>query len=145
MNTGEKLPRGFDSKAYLRLALPMIISRAGLAAMDIADGVMVARFQAHDFAWLSLASAMLGRLLDVFIAFLIGGLALVPRHFSRGDHAGARSFWVRTFPVAIALGLLALLAGFSASPSSSCSDRSPISPPVPHPSCSFSVPVTLPP
>ena len=37
--------------------------------MGIADGIMVSRFQAHEFAWLSLASAMLGRLLDVFIAF----------------------------------------------------------------------------
>ncbi len=111
MSTGAQLPRGFDSKAFLRLALPMIISRAGLAAMGIADGIMVSRFQAHEFAWLSLAEGTLGRLLDVCIAFLIGGLSLVPRHFARGDKAGARRIWLRTFPIAIALGLLGLLAG----------------------------------
>ena len=116
MSKGAQLPRGFDGQAYLRLALPMIISRAGLAAMGIADGIMVSRFQAHEFAWLSLAEGTLGRVLDVFVSFLIGGLALVPRHFSRGDNAGARWIWLRTFPVAIGCGLLALLAGFLGSP-----------------------------
>ena len=94
----------------------MIISRAGLAAMGIADGIMVSRYQAHEFAWLSLAEGTLGRLLDVFIAFLIGGLALVPRHFARGDKAGARFIWLRTFPVATGFGLLALLTGLCGIP-----------------------------
>jgi MATE family multidrug resistance protein len=89
----------------------MIVSRAGLAAMGIADGLMVARFQSHEFAWLSLAEGTLGRLLDVFIAFLIGGLSLVPRHFAQGDESGAREIWRRTIPVAIALGAAGLAAG----------------------------------
>jgi MATE family multidrug resistance protein len=112
VSKGAKLPRGFDRKSYLRLALPMIISRAGLAAMGIADGIMVSRFSPHEFAWLSLAEGTVGRLLDVFLSFLIGGLALVPRHFSRGDKAGARWIWLRTFPVAVGLGLLALIVAF---------------------------------
>ena len=116
MSKGAKLPRGFNAKAYLSLALPMIISRAGLGAMGIADGIMVSRFQSHEFAWLSLAEGTLGRLLDVFIAFLIGGLALVPRHFARNDRAGARSIWLRTFPVAVVFGLLAILAGLAGTP-----------------------------
>lgn len=116
MSNGAQLPRGFDNRAFLRLALPMIISRAGLAAMGIADGIMVARFQAHEFAWLSLAEGTLGRLLDICIAFLIGGLSLVSRHFARGDKAGARLIWLRTFPIAIAMGLLGLAVGLCGTP-----------------------------
>ena len=98
------LPHGFNAPAFFRLALPMIVSRAGLAAMDIADGIMVARYSPHQFAWLSMAEGTLARILDIFIAFLIGGLSLVPRHFSQGDATGARIIWLRTIPVALALG-----------------------------------------
>ena len=94
----------------------MIVSRAGLAAMDIADGIMVSRYQAHEFAWLALSEATLGRMLNVCIAFLIGGLALVPRHFARGDQAGARQIWLRTFPFALGLGLLGILMGWYGTP-----------------------------
>jgi len=110
---GAQLPRGFQWRAFFGLALPMIVSRTGLAAMGIADGVMVSRFQAHEFAWLSLAEGTLGRLLDVFVAFLIGGLSLVARHHARGDAMGARMFWRRTMPVSAALGVAGLLIGFA--------------------------------
>jgi MATE family multidrug resistance protein len=111
MTTGPQLSREFDTRAFLRLAVPMIISRAGLTTMGIADGIMVSRFQSHEFAWLSLAEGTLGRLLDVFCAFLIGGLVLVPRHFGRGDAKGARAIWLRTIPVALAVGFLGLAIG----------------------------------
>ncbi len=81
--------------------------------MGIADGIMVARYQSRDFAWLSLAEGTLGRLLDIFVAFLIGGLLLVPRHFARGDSEGARSLWRRTIPLALLLGGAGLGVGLS--------------------------------
>lgn len=99
----------FSVRGLLSLALPMIISRAGLAAMDIADGVMVSRFQFRQFALLSLAEGTQGRLLDVLVAFLLGSLAFVPRQFGQGDGEGARALWLRTLPVAIALGAVGLI------------------------------------
>ncbi len=113
---GPQRPRGFSARAFFGLALPMIVSRTGLAAMGIADGVMVSRFQAHEFAWLSLAEGTLGRLLDLFVAFLLGGLALVARHHARGDAAGARLFWLRTLPVAVGLGVVGFLVGLCGNP-----------------------------
>ena len=101
----------FGTGAFFLQAAPMIVTRAGLAAMGIADGIMVARYQAHEFAWLSLAEGTLGRLLDVCVAFLIGGLSLVPRHFGRGDAVGARQIWLRTLLPSIALGATGLLLG----------------------------------
>jgi MATE family multidrug resistance protein len=113
---GAQLPRGFHARAFFGLALPMIVSRTGLAAMGMADGVMVSRFQAHEFAWLSLAEGTLGRLLDLFVAFVIGGLAVVARHHARGDAAGARQFWMRTLPAALSLGVVGLLVGLCGQP-----------------------------
>ena len=111
MSSDARLPVGFHKGAFLKLALPMIVSRAGLASMGIADGIMVARFQSREFAWLSLAEGTLGRLLDIGIAFLIGGLLLVPRHFAGGDFEGARRIWLRTVPIALAIGVAGLLIG----------------------------------
>jgi MATE family multidrug resistance protein len=111
VSSGTQPPRGFDAGAFLRLAAPMIISRAGLTTMGIADGIMVSRFQSHEFAWLSLAEGTLGRLLDVFAAFLMGGLVLVPRHYARGDQQGARAIWLRTIPAGIGLGVIGVLLG----------------------------------
>lgn len=94
----------FRASAFLAMAAPMIVSRAGLATMDIADGLMVARYQSHEFAWLSLAEGTIGSLLDICVALLIGGLILVPRHLARNDKYGAHLIWRRTLPVALALG-----------------------------------------
>jgi MATE family multidrug resistance protein len=102
---------GFRAGTFLRLALPMIVSRAGLAVMSIADGIMVSRYKPVEFAWLSLADGTLGRLLDILIAFLIGGLLLAPRHFARGDREGARQIWRRTVPVSLALGVAGAMVG----------------------------------
>lgn len=116
MSTAGSIPGGFTVRALLRLAVPMIVSRAGLAAMDIADGVMVSRFQSREFAWLSLAEGTQGRILDILVAFLIGSLAMVPRHFGQGDEEGARAIWLRTMPVAIALGAAGSIIGLFAKP-----------------------------
>ena len=101
----------FGVRAFVALALPMIVSRAGLAAMGIADGVMVSRFDPKNFAALSLAEGTLGRLLDVCVAFLIGGLSLVPRAFALGDSPGAKMIWRRTLPISIVLGFVGIAGG----------------------------------
>jgi multidrug resistance protein, MATE family len=99
---------GRSVREYFLLALPMVVTRCGLATMGIADAFMVARYDAREFAWLSLAEGTLGRFLDVGIAFLVGALSLVPRHAARGDRAGAFALWTRTTPFALAFGLAAL-------------------------------------
>lgn len=98
-----------DAWAFYRLAVPLITSRAGLAVMGMADALMVSRYNAHEFAWLSLAEGTLGRVLDVFVAFLIGGLSLVPRALAQGDSSLAHRLWRRTLPVSVLLGVLGLL------------------------------------
>jgi MATE family multidrug resistance protein len=103
------IPSGLATLA--RLALPMIVSRAGLAAMGIADAIMVSRFSSSEFAALSLADGTLGRVIDIFAAFIIGGLVLVPRAHGAGDMPEALRIWRRSVLPAISLGLLGLVIG----------------------------------
>jgi MATE family multidrug resistance protein len=105
-----------NAAGLVRLAVPMIVSRAGLAGMQIADAVMVARFNPGQFAILSLADGTLGRLIDIFAAFLLGGLVLVPRAFGAGDLAACARIWRRTFGPALGLGLLGALIGLAGTP-----------------------------
>jgi MATE family multidrug resistance protein len=84
--------------------------------MSIADSVMVSRYSAGQFAQLSLADGTLGRLVDIFAAFILGGLVLVPRAFGAGKlHACAR-IWRRSIAPAVGLGLLGALLGLTGAP-----------------------------
>ncbi|MFY9781107.1 MAG: MATE family efflux transporter [Candidatus Baltobacteraceae bacterium] len=102
--------------ALLRLAVPMIVSRAGLAAMAIVDAVMVSRYSSNQFAMLGLADGTLGRLSDVFGAFVMGGLVLVPRAFGAGNLFECANIWRRSLPPALGLGLAGALLGLTGAP-----------------------------
>jgi len=98
-------------KELAALAVPMIVSRAGLAAMGIADAIMVSRYNTSEFAALSLADGTLGRIVEVFAAFIIGGLVLVPRAYGAGDMSEALRIWRRSIVASVGLGLAGLLLG----------------------------------
>ncbi len=95
-------------KELAALAVPMIVSRAGLAAMGIADAIMVSRYNPSEFAALSLADGTLGRIVEVFAAFIIGGLVLVPCAYGAGDMSEALCIWRRSLLASIGLGLVGL-------------------------------------
>jgi len=105
-----------NTSALLRLALPLVVSRAGLVALGLADAIMVAHHSATEFAALALADGTVGRLVDVFVAFVIGGLVLVPRAFAAGDAARCRRLWVHASVLACGLGAVALVACLLAGP-----------------------------
>ena len=115
--SGERLALVRDNVlALARLALPMIVSRAGLAALGIADAIMVSRYDPAQFALLSLADGTLGRVSDVFAAFVLGGLILVPRAFGAGDLRACVRIWGRAMLPALGLGALAAALGLAGTP-----------------------------
>jgi len=119
LDTPESLrPRVPDSGlaaawAFLALAGPMIVSRLGLAAMSITDGVMLAHHDTRQFALHGLADAVVGRAFDVAVVFMIAGLALAAQ--ARAGHAGQRRtvgrVWRQALWLASAAGLAGLLLG----------------------------------
>jgi MATE family multidrug resistance protein len=98
---------------FLVLAAPMVISRAGLAGMGIADGIMVARYSPTQLALLGFADGTLGRLLDVLIALLIGGIALAARAYESATPFEAGAVWRRAVGLGLAGGIAAAVLGFA--------------------------------
>ncbi len=100
--------------AFLRLALPMMVSRAGLAGMGIADGIMVARYSPAQLAFLGLSDGTLGRALDVLVALLIGGIALAARAHAGNSPHEAGAVWRRAVGLALLTGVVVAALGLTA-------------------------------
>lgn len=102
--------------AFLKLALPMFVSRAGLATMGIVDAVMVSRFAGRELALLGLAEGTLGRFMDIMAAFLLGGLVVAARAFGSGRFADCGRVWRRTLPLALGIGTAGIALGLAGTP-----------------------------
>lgn len=102
--------------SLLRLATPMVLSRAGLAAMVLVDAIMLARFSAQQLAVSTLSEGTFGRLGDIFGAFMLSALVLVAA--ARAPSASARrlAIWRRALGCAAIMAWLALLCAFAAPP-----------------------------
>ena len=97
---------------FLVLAVPMVASRLGLAGMGLADGWMIARLSPggpEDLAAWTLVDGTLGRSLDVAVAFILPGLALVAQNRAQGRPDLAAAVWRRAMVMAVGAGLLATL------------------------------------
>lgn len=90
--------------SLLRRAAPMVLSRAGLAAMVLVDAIMLAHFSAEQLAVATLAEGTFGRLSDVFGAFMLSGLVLVAAARAPAPSARRLAIWRR------ALGCAAIMA-----------------------------------
>lgn len=98
-----------EARAFLALAAPMVVSRIGVAAMGIADGVMLARHSTAQLAVNGLAETLIGRLLEVLMIFVTAGLALVAQ--ARAGGAATEQQAGRVWQGALALALLGGVAG----------------------------------
>ena len=100
-----------EAGAFLALAGPMIVSRLGVAAMGIADGVMLARHSAGQLAVLGLADTLMGRVIDIGIVFVTAGLALAAQaHAGAADaQRGVGRVWQTSLWLSLLAGTLVLL------------------------------------
>ncbi len=73
-----------EAGGFYALVLPMVISRLGLAAMSIVDGVMLARYSSQSLAVHGLGDALAGRLLDICMALVLAGMALAAQAAAGG-------------------------------------------------------------
>ncbi|WP_162246184.1 MATE family efflux transporter [Bosea sp. Leaf344] len=100
--------------SLLRLAAPMLVSRAGLAAMVLVDAVMLARFGARELAVATLAEGSFGRLSEVFGAFILSALVLVAAARPPAERARRLAIWRRAMACAAAMAGLGLAAAWLA-------------------------------
>lgn len=104
------------ARGLLALAFPLVLSRAGLAAMAITTAALVARFDAGQVATFALAEGTLGRIIDIGIAFVASAIVLfAPSQDPVADRGKRLALWLRTSACAGGFGVIALLAAFTAS------------------------------
>lgn len=97
----------------LRLALPVIIARAGLILMALVDTLFVGRYGSADLAHLSIANAPIGSMMGTATGLVIGTLVMTANGLGRGRPEECGAVWHRALIYGGAIGLvLAVLCHF---------------------------------
>ncbi|MCY1667609.1 MATE family efflux transporter [Rhizobium sp. SL86] len=98
----------------LRQAAPMVLSRAGIAAMAIVDALMVARLGSSELAATTLADGTFGRIVDICISGLHAALVLTAAARLPERTAERIAVWHRATAAALLAGFVVLaLAPFA--------------------------------
>ena len=99
---------GSETKALLRLAVPVIGSRIGMLTMSLIDTIMLGRFATAELAYQSIAIAITVPLFVTTIGLCLGTLVETARAKGAGDDAGCGAAWRRGTVYAAGLGLVCL-------------------------------------
>ncbi|KGM35033.1 hypothetical protein P409_06835 [Inquilinus limosus MP06] len=96
-----------------RLALPVIVARAGLILMALVDTLFVGRYGSTDLAHLSIANAPIGSMIGTSTGLVIGTLVTTANALGRGRPDECGAVWHRALIYGGAIGLvLAVLCHF---------------------------------
>ena len=96
----------------LRLAAPVIISRAGLMVMMAVDTAIVGRFSAQELAFFGLAHLPANMMVGVGVGLLLGTVAMTAHALGAGQPEECGRVWRRSVPYALLMGSLMALAAF---------------------------------
>lgn len=114
----QPLGLGAQARAYLPLAVPMVVSRLGVAAFGIADGVMLARYSTEQLAVQGVAEPLMARVMEVGMAAVTAGLALAAQARAAGGRSALQVGQVfhNALLLALLLGGVGALAGLAGDP-----------------------------
>lgn len=90
----------------IKLAVPVMLSRAGLLLLTLVDTMMVGRFGAQDLAYLSLGIGPQLVLMLVAIGVLQGGIVLTAQAYGAGEYEECGTIWRVNLAHALVLGLI---------------------------------------
>lgn len=99
---------GAEITDLLRLALPVVLSRAGIMLLQIVDTIVVGRYSAQELAYQSIGIAPMITITVGAVAFMIGTLVLVAEAHGAGRDADCGAAWRRSLPWVVWLGLAAI-------------------------------------
>ncbi|TNE42027.1 MAG: MATE family efflux transporter [Alphaproteobacteria bacterium] len=95
-----------EIKATLRLALPVMLARAGLPVFVIVDTLTVGRVGAEELAYLSLGVVPTLTLMLVGVGILQGGMILTAQAYGAGDYAACGRIFRVNLIHALGLGVI---------------------------------------
>lgn len=88
----------------MRLAAPVIVARAGLITMAIADTVMVGRFSVQELAYLTIGLAAITTLIVAMTGLVLGTLVVTAAAYGAGQPLQCGATWRRSLPFAFTIG-----------------------------------------
>ncbi len=100
----------------LRLAAPVIVSRAGLMVMMAVDTAIVGRFAAQELAYYGLAHLPGNIMVGTGVGLLMGTVMITAHAFGAGNEAECGRAWRRSVPYALLLGVLFALVSLLGAP-----------------------------
>jgi multidrug resistance protein, MATE family len=100
---------GQHVSGLLRLALPVMLARAGLMLMVTVDTIVVGRFGAQDLAFLGLAGSVQGTLMATMVGILLGSAVMTAQALGAGRNADVGRVFRFSIPYAGLIGLVGLL------------------------------------
>ena len=97
-------------RELLKLATPVMISRAGVLTMILIDTIMVGQFSADELAYQAIGWAPVVVLTTTGIGLLMGTLVITANALGRDEHTGVGITWRRGMATALLVGLIAAVA-----------------------------------
>lgn len=92
----------------LRLAAPIIISRAGILVMAAVDTVMVGQYSTLELAYMAIGAALIIPIMLITMGLTMGTLVLTSNAFGRDNTFECGAIWRRSIPYTFVLGLMAV-------------------------------------
>ena len=97
-----------------RLAVPTVVSRAGILTMAVVDVIMVGWFSTEELAYASLGTSIFIPLLVIGVGLMLGVVATTSQTFGAGREADCAEIWYRALPFAALIGVFsAILCSFA--------------------------------
>ncbi|MSP43611.1 MAG: MATE family efflux transporter [Alphaproteobacteria bacterium] len=88
----------------LRLAVPVIVARAGFMTMAFADILFVGRYGVGDLGYLTIGNAAISTFIVTSFGLLMGTLVMSASAFGAGNFAECGRVWRRSIPFSIFIG-----------------------------------------
>ena len=96
------------ASGLLRLAGPIILTRAGWMFMSFVDVFMVGRYSTTELAYMSLASSLISVAYVAMMGMMLGTLVVTSNLFGQRRYSQLGAVWRRSLPYALVLGLIIL-------------------------------------
>lgn len=102
------------SKVMLRLAVPIVLARAGWMFMSLVDVVMVGRFHTNELAYMSLSTTLISIAYVPMMGLMLGTLVITSNLFGQKRYSEIGGVWRRSLPYALLLGVLLMMLTYFA-------------------------------
>jgi MATE family multidrug resistance protein len=107
---------GQHIRELARLALPVVVARAGLIVMQLVDTIVVGRYATEALAQLSIGTAPFHVVLGTGVGLIVGTLVMTANAVGRGADGECGAVWHRGVIYAALIGLVGIVFGFLTAP-----------------------------